>query len=256
MKTFEKKYNFKKKKIFILGGSGLIGHQVCKDLIEFKANILNLDIKKKTLNSNNYKFSFFDISDLENLNKNILKIIKSFGCPDIFINCSYPKTDDWAENDFSKIKFKSLKKNIDLQLTSSSWVLKIIADIMKKNKKLGSIIQLSSIYGLVGQNLNIYENNNLKENLSYSIIKGGQTNLVRQMASYYGRYKIRVNAVCAGGVYDNQDKRFVKNYSRQVPIKRMASTDEISSAIIFLSSEAASYITGSNLVVDGGWTSI
>ena len=73
---------------------------------------------------------------------------------------------------------------------------------------------------------------------------------------YYGRYKIRVNAVCAGGVYDNQGKRFVKNYSRQVPIKRMARTDEISSAIIFLSSEAASYITGSNLVVDGGWTSI
>ena len=109
---------------------------------------------------------------------------------------------------------------------------------------------------MVGQNLNIYQNTNMTENFPYSIIKGGQSNLVKQMASYYGRHKIRVNAVCAGGVFDNQNKKFVKNYSKQVPIKRMAKAHEISSTIIFLSSDASSYITGSNLVVDGGWTSI
>lgn len=256
MKTIQNKYNLKKKKIFVLGGSGLIGTKVCEELLEFKASIINLDIKKNKTKYRNYKFISFDISDFKNLNLNISKIIKKYGCPDIFINCSYPKTNDWIKNNISNIKLDSFNKNICLQLTSSSWVLKLVADEMKKNKKLGSIIQLTSIYGLVGQNLNIYENTNMVDNLTYSVIKGGQSNLVRQMASYYGKYKIRVNAVCAGGVFDNQNKVFVKKYSKQVPIKRMAKAHEISSAIIFLSSEASSYITGSNLIVDGGWTSI
>ena len=91
----------------------------------------------------------------------------------------------------------------------------------------------------------------MTENFPYSIIKGGQSNLVKQMASYCGKYQIRVNAVCAGGVFDNQNKKFIKNYSEQVAVKRMAKAYEISSTIIFLSSDASSYITGSNLIVDG-----
>ena len=256
MKTIKEKYNFKKKKIFVLGGSGLIGNEVCKELSDFKTNILNLDIKEKKTKFKKYKFTYFDISDLDNLEFNISKIIKKYGCPDVFINCCYPKTRDWVKNNFKNIKLESFNKNISLQLTASSWLLKIFGDEMKKNKKLGSIIQLSSIYGIVGQNLNIYKNTNISENFTYSIIKGGQSNLVKQMASYYGKYKIRINAVCAGGVFDNQDKKFVKNYSKQVPLKRMAKAHEISSAVVFLSSDASSYITGSNLIVDGGWTSI
>ncbi len=256
MKTIKEKYNFKKKKIFVLGGSGLIGNEVCKELSDFKTSILNLDIKEKKTKFKKYKFTYFDISDLDNLEFNISKIIKKYGCPDVFINCCYPKTRDWVKNNFKNIKLESFNKNISLQLTASSWLLKIFGDEMKKNKKLGSIIQLSSIYGIVGQNLNIYKNTNISENFTYSIIKGGQSNLVKQMASYYGKYKIRINAVCAGGVFDNQDKKFVKNYSSQVPLKRMAMAHEISSAVVFLSSDAASYITGSNLIVDGGWTSI
>jgi NAD(P)-dependent dehydrogenase (short-subunit alcohol dehydrogenase family) len=256
MKIIKKKYNLKKKKIFVLGGSGLIGSEVCKEFSEFEANITNLDVIEKKTKYKNYRFVYFDISDFKNLDLNILKIIKKYGCPDVFINCSYPKTNDWQKNNFLNIKLESFNRNINLQLTSSSWILKIFADKMKKNKKSGSIIQLSSIYGLVGQNLNIYENTNITENLTYSVVKGGQSNLVKQMASYYGKYKIRINAVCAGGVFDKQNKIFVKNYSKQVPIKRMAKAHEISSTIIFLSSDASSYITGSNLVVDGGWTSI
>jgi len=256
MKKIKKKYNLKKKKIFVLGGSGLIGFEVCKEFLEFESNVLNLDIKKKNIKNKNYEFTKFDISDFKNLEINLFKIIKKYGCPDVLINCSYPKTNDWSKNNFLSIKLKSFYQNINLQLTSSSWILKIFADEMKKKKKLGSIIQLSSIYGMVGQNLNIYQNTNMTENFPYSIIKGGQSNLVKQMASYYAKYKIRVNAVCAGGVFDNQNKKFVKNYSEQVPIKRMAKAHEISSTIIFLSSDASSYITGSNLIVDGGWTSI
>ena len=76
------------------------------------------------------------------------------------------------------------------------------------------------------------------------------------MASYYGKYNIRVNSLCAGGVFDHQNKLFLKNYKKIVPLKRLARSDEIASVVTFLSSDAASYITGSMIMVDGGWTAI
>ena len=142
-------------------------------------------------------------------------------------------------------------------------VLKILASEMAKNKIKGSIVNLSSIYGLVGQDLEIYKGTDMEENLSYSVIKGGINNLTRQMSSYYGKVGIRVNAICPGGVINAEDKKYLrtqksfeKRYTDKVPLKRFARTDEVASAVIFLSSEASSYITGSLLTVDGGWTAI
>ena len=126
---------------------------------------------------------------------------------------------------------------------------------MKKNKK-GSIILLSSIYGVVGQDLSIYEGTKMQESMTYSVIKGGINNLTKQMASYYGKFQIRINALCAGGVFENQNERFVKNYKKKVPLKRMATSSDIALSVIFLASDASSYITGTTFMVDGGWTSI
>ena len=96
----------------------------------------------------------------------------------------------------------------------------------------------------------------MRESMTYSVIKGGINILVKQMASYYGSYGIRVNLLCAGGVFDNQNKKFVKRYNEKVPLKRMAEPSDIASSLVFLSSEASSYITGANFAVDGGWTVI
>ena len=126
---------------------------------------------------------------------------------------------------------------------------------MVKSGNKGSIIQLGSIYGLLGQDLNIYEGTEMKENMSYSIIKGGIINLTRQMASFYGKHGIRVNTICPGGISDStQNSRFVEQYQKKVPLGRLGDASEIASTALFLASNAASYITGSTLVVDGGWT--
>ena len=170
------------------------------------------------------------------------------------VNCTYPKTKDWKNNSFDKINVSSYKKN-DMHLNSYVWSAKIIADLMKKNKK-GSIILLSSIYGVVGQDLSIYEGTKMQESMTYSVIKGGINNLTKQMASYYGKFQIRINALCAGGVFENQNERFVKNYKKKVPLKRMATSSDIALSVIFLASDASSYITGTTFMVDGGWTSI
>ena len=126
---------------------------------------------------------------------------------------------------------------------------------MKKFNIKGSIVNMNSIYGLLGQDLSVYEKTSMTENMVYSIIKGGLVNLTRQMASYYGKFNIRINTVCPGGVEDlKQTATFKKNYSKKTPLKRLAKSHEVASAILFLSSDASTYITGTSLIVDGGWT--
>ena len=94
----------------------------------------------------------------------------------------------------------------------------------------------------------------MKESMTYSAIKGGVNNSVRSMAAYYGKYNIRINSIIAGGVFDYQDKSFVKRYNKKTPLGRMATPNEIALSSLFLISDASSYITGSSLVVDGGFS--
>ena len=134
---------------------------------------------------------------------------------------------------------------------------------MKKAKIAGSLIQFGSVYGVVGQNLSIYKGTKLTENLTYSAIKGGIINNTKLMASYYGKYNIRINAICPGGLEGNiagkserQPGKFKKQYTLQVPLKRMGKPEEIAPSVLFLASDASSYVTGTTFMVDGGWTAI
>ena len=252
-------FDFSKKKAFVLGGSGLIGRAVINKLEKCGCKIINLDLKK--IKNSEHIFFKFDCTT-SNVIKNYSKVIKKFGVPDIFINCSYPKTKDWNKNNFKEIKLKSLKDNLEKQLSLSTFLIREVAEINKKRKKKCSIVLLGSIYGIVGQDINIYKGTKITENVSYSIIKGAIVNLTKQMCSYYSKFGIRVNNVCPGGVYDEANKKyksynsFLKNYSKRCPIGRMAQPKEVADPIVFLASDNASYISGISLLVDGGWTSI
>jgi|TARA_Y100000294_G_scaffold29021_1_gene24446 NAD(P)-dependent dehydrogenase (short-subunit alcohol dehydrogenase family) len=256
------KIKLKNKKIYILGGCGLIGSKIVENTLSIGAKVIILDIKKNKIPTN-AKYQKFDCSNLEKLEKNFNKTIKKFGCPDIFINCSYPRTKDWSQCSFKKITLKRIKKNVEIHMNSFAWLSKLAAEAMVKKKIKGNIINLNSIYGLLAQDLNIYEKTSMTENMPYAMIKGGLANLTRQMASYYGRFDIRINGICIGGLKGHvagksslQPKRFIKNYQKKVPLKRLGEPEEAANAITFMASEASSYITGINLIVDGGWTII
>ena len=272
MSNYLHKFRLDKKSAYVIGGLGLIGKEISKAYAMAGAKVIILDVKKKEgilfekkMQNLGYKlkYIYFDCSKTKNLEKNFLKILRNCGKPNIFTNCSYPRTKDWSKNSFDKITYNSLRKNIDIHLNSYIWLAKLVAERMVKNKDSGSIIQLSSIYGLVGQDTNIYKNTKMKENLSYSVIKGGIINLTRQMASYYGKFNIRVNSICPGaikghvaGLQLKQDSNFIKQYSKTTPLKRMGNAEEVASVALFLASDAASYITGSTILVDGGKTAI
>lgn len=271
--NYLKKISLKRKKIFIVGGLGLIGEETSKALNQLGGNIFVLDNNfskkfkdKGYFKKNGINFINFDCSNLSSLEKSFVTIIKKYGCPDIFINCSYPRSNDWPQNSFAEIKLKSMRENIESNLISQSWLAKIVAEKMVKNKNKNSdksIIFVGSIYGLLGQDLSLYKNTKMRENMTYAIIKGGITNLTRQMASYYGKYNIRVNTLAPGaingpvaGIAAKQSKIFINNFLEKNPIKKLGKPSDVAGAAIFLSSEISTYITGSTIIIDGGWTII
>lgn len=257
-------FDLKSKKVLVLGGFGLIGNTLINQLIDLKSNLTVLDIKKdyNKKNKPKYKYFFFDCTDFNNFEKNFIKILKN-SKPDVFINCSYPFTKTWKDNTFEKIKYEYFSENINSQMNTSIWLTHLAAKYMKNLKIKGSVINIGSIYGIKAQDKNLYNNKFKEMNFTYSAIKGSLTNFTRQAAAYYGQYDIRINNVIAGGIKGHiagkknaQDLRFVRKYEQKTPLKRLGVPMDITGPIIFLASDASRYITGSNLVVDGGYTII
>ena len=266
-----KMFSLTNKKTFVLGGLGLIGKSIVKVPSEAGSDIVVLDINsdkesnfiQENLTKTNVSFEYFDCSDLQNIEKNIDQVISKYSCPEVFINCSWPRTEDFTSNNYAEVRLESLRKNIDIHLNSYSWMAIALANHMIRSSIKGSIIQFGSIYGLLGQDLSVYVNTEMKENASYSIIKGGIINLTRSMSSFYGKHDIRVNTICPGAVQghvaggaDEQNKEFIKNFSNKVPLGRLAKAEEMAGPVLFLATDASSYVTGLTLVVDGGWTAI
>jgi NAD(P)-dependent dehydrogenase (short-subunit alcohol dehydrogenase family) len=243
--------NLKNKIIIVTGGSGLLGQEIVVNLRNKGAIAINADINVST-DLENFKLKF-DITSEKSIIDGVKKVINKFGEINGLVNNAYPRTKDWGAK-FENISYKSWKTNIDMQLNTIFLVVKhVIPELIRTQ---GSIVNMASIYGLVGNDMNIYENTSINSVAQYSAIKGGVINFTRYLASYYGKKNIRINCVSPGGIFDNQDETFVENYEKKVPIGRMGTPSDISPAVSFLISDEAKYITGQNLIVDGGFTII
>ena len=236
------------KVVVVTGGSGLLGTAICKDLINKGAIVINADLN---LNQSNCCESIScDITDKTSVEKAVNSILIKHGKINGWVNNAYPRTKDWGKK-FEEIELESWKKNIDMQLNSVFITSQVVLEIMKK-QEFGSIVNIASIYGIIGPNFTIYEGQEMTMPAAYSAIKGGIINFTRYLASYYGNYNLRVNCVSPGGIQDNQHSLFVEKYQNNVPLKRMGKPDDIAPAVSFLLSDDSKYITGQNLVIDGG----
>ena len=240
------------KVILVTGGSGLIGREIMKHLKKEGAIAINAeitvetDISKQQINC--------DVTSQTSIDETITAVIEGFGRIDGLVNSAYPRTKDWGMK-FEEVPFESWRKNIDMQLNSVFLLCQKVLEHMKQQGD-GAIVNIASIYGVVGNDFTIYEGYGGTSPAAYSAIKGGIINFSRYLASYYGKYNIRVNCVSPGGIFENQHPSFVERYSSKSLLKRMGKAEEIAPAVSFLLSDEASFITGHNLMVDGGWTAI
>ena len=243
--------NLTEKIIIVTGGSGLLGREIVKNLESKGAVAINADINVVTdLKNNSLNV---DITSENSILNAIKLVIEFYGKIDGLVNNAYPRTKDWGTK-FEEISYESWQKNVDMQMNTTFLFIQKVMPELLKNK--GSVVNITSIYGVVGNDLTIYENTSITTSAPYSAIKGGIINLTRYLASYYGRHGVRVNCVSPGGILDKQHINFIANYERKVPMGRMGNPDDIAPAVSFLLSDDAKYITGQNLIVDGGWTSI
>jgi len=244
-------FNLKNKVVVVTGGNGLLGKKMVSTFRENGAIALSVDI---TFDQQGEHDFLMDITN-ENSVKSIVElIVKKYNRIDGWVNNAYPRTSDWG-NKFENIEFESWRKNVDMHLNGYFLCCQVVLFQMKK-QGFGSLINMSSIYGLLGPDFTIYDGTEMTMPAAYSAIKGGLNNLSRYLASYFGQYQVRINTISPGGIYDNQTETFVNNYNNKVPLKRMGTPEDILSAAFYLLSDESSYVTGHNLVVDGGWTII
>ena len=265
-------FSLEGKNALVIGGLGQIGINSVKILLDAGAAVEVVDIvteldneRAKELKSlykkNNLTFSKINITNEEEVNKKIEKTSKNFNSIDILINHAHFKGDpqflkphSQFFSSFENYPFDMWKQTIDVNLNGLFLITKAVGNLMKK-KKSGVIINTASTYGIVSPNKSIYGDSGINSPVAYAVTKAAIINFSRYLATHWADYNIRVNTLSPGGV-DNlgQSDNFKTNYSKLTPLNRLSKENEYQGAIVFLSSKASSYMTGSNLIVDGGWT--
>lgn len=236
--------------IVVTGGEGLLGKAFVSTLRKAGATALSADIacatdlKKGTLR--------MDITDTDSIRAGIDAVVKKFGALHGWINNAYPRTPDWGLP-FEKIPPASWDENVRMHLGGYFRCCQVVLASMREAKS-GSLINMGSVYGSAAPDFSVYEGTTMTMPAAYSAIKGGIINLTRYLAALYGPHGVRVNAISPGGVQDAQPEAFVRRYNAHTPLGRMAAAEDIAPVAAFLLSEDARYITGQNIVVDGGWS--
>jgi NAD(P)-dependent dehydrogenase (short-subunit alcohol dehydrogenase family) len=264
-------FRLKDKTAIVTGGAGLLGREFSRTLASAGAHVVVADLDKKaglafvdelqTVSSTSL-FIHLDVTDPASSEKMVAAVKDRFGGVGILVNGAAldPKFDpEHAQketNKYEEYPLDSWRQAIDVNLTGMFLVTQAVAKEMTKKGK-GSIINICSTYGLVGPDQRIYEKPGKPKRFKpvyYSVTKAGVLGFTRYLAAYYRGTEIRVNALTPGGVYADHDDDFLEAYSARTILGRMARKDEMNGALLFLASEASSYMTGANLIVDGGWT--
>jgi len=272
------KFNLTGKVAIVTGGPGLLGREFCRTLAEAGAAVAVADIDADGVNavathlieSGYHALGVAtDVTQPESVHALVQETLSTFGRLDILVNSAAldPKFDPEAieqmakkgsvSGAFENYPLDSWKAALDVNLTGMFLCCQAAVAPMLAQGKKGSIINICSTYGLVAPDQRIYQRDGIQSSYKpvyYSVTKAGVLGLTRYLSAYYAGTEIRVNALTPGGLFNNHDEVFLKAYTARTVMGRMANKDEMNGALLYLASDASSYMTGSNLVVDGGWT--
>lgn len=259
---YKEKFNLSGKVAILTGGTGLIGTAFGEGLAEYGCNVVICDIEQKKCDimarAIQKEFGVdsigiaADVSKKSDIERLLTEVLNKFGKVDVLITCHQNKTanffvnfEEYPENDWDDI--------ISVNLKGVFLCCQVIGKQMVK-QGFGNIINIASTYGVVSPNQEIYKNTKMGCPAAYSASKGGVITLTQYLATYWANNNIRVNAISPHGVFNNHEERFIKQFSEKSPLRRMSTKEEVVGALIYLASDASSYVTGHNLLVDGGWT--
>lgn len=258
--------------IVITGGLGQLGIQFTTALVERGARVAIYDLEADQAKSTSSLCSAVDadqlmtvavdVTDRASLEDALKRTQTNWETPHGLINCaaldSPPDAPAEENGPFETYPQTSWKRVMDVNVTGTFLACQVIGAAMATEGR-GSIINISSIYGMISPDQRIYEQRRTSgeefyKPVAYSVSKSALFNMTRYLATYWAPANVRVNTVTFGGVFNRQDPAFVDAYCARVPLGRMANPNDYNGAMIFLLSDAATYMTGANIVIDGGWT--
>ncbi|MEZ5023593.1 MAG: SDR family oxidoreductase [Chitinophagales bacterium] len=264
-------FSLKNKTAIVTGACGLLGQQHCIALAEAGANVIVADIDQQKASAlaaeliGNHLGLSVDVTSKVSLNQAKEIILKKYSQIDILVNNA--AVNDMFENPelsgfysrFENYPLDSWTKSLEVNVTGVFLASQVFGSVMAEAGK-GSIINIASTYGVIGPDQSIYVEPGKEQQFfkspAYPATKGAIVNFTKYLAAYWGKNGVRVNTLSPGGVENGQEDWFIKNYSQKTLLNRMAQPQDYKGALVYLASEASSYMTGGNLIVDGGWTAI
>jgi len=257
--------------VLITGVSGQLGCEYARAFLQRGACVVGLDIAPSSGSeqlsaefTDRYLFWPVDVTDKSSLQVSLEKVSHYFGAPSVLINnaaIDSPPSAPLEENGpFEDYPESSWDKVLDVNLKGMYLCCQVFGAAMAREGR-GSIINIASTYGMVAPDQNLYEYRRQRGEIfykpvAYAVSKSGVYNLSRYLAVYWAKQGVRANSVTIAGVFNDQEQEFLDAYCGRIPVGRMAQEGEYCGAMIFLASEASQYMTGANLVIDGGWTAI
>ena len=261
MRTISSLMNLSGRKALITGGAGHIGRVTAETLVELGAQVALVDLDANACKAEakrmGHKTLAFpcDLADEKTIRQVILNAIAGMKGLDILIHCAAyvgtTKAAGWAVP-FEEQSVAAWEMAMRVNLTAA-FVMAQEAQPALASSGHGSIILFSSTYGMVGPDMSLYENTKMANPAGYNASKGGLLQLTRYLATVMAP-RIRVNAISPGGVWRNQPDEFRRRYEARTPLKRLAIEEDLKGAVAYLAGDLSAYVTGQNLVVDGGWT--
>lgn len=248
-------FNFKDKVVLVTGANGQLGHEICKSYGKLGAKVIaaDIDLKNKKVTSGRVKYLKMNVSDKDSVSRAFKYIYSKYGRLDILINNAgvsvFEPFEERSEESFDWVA--------DVNLKGAFLCIQAFVKYAKEknHSDSGSIVNIASIYGVISPDFRIYTDCARKNSEVYGATKAGIIQMTRYFAVHLAEYNIRVNCISPGGIFNPdspQGRDFIKNYSFRCPMGRMAGVQEIIGGLLYLTSDASTYTTGHNLIVDGG----